>query len=88
MGNSQNYSLPKCRLHVYKSSLIPTVIGKWNSLPLHMREQKAHPCAKEGCSASHVHKKDLKNHIESKHKQMDCNIPAACAPTTHPTKAT
>lgn len=38
MRNSQNYSLPKCRLQVYKSSLIPTVIGEWNSLPLHIRE--------------------------------------------------
>lgn len=38
MRNSQNYSLPKCRLRVYKSSLIPTVIGEWNSLPLHIRE--------------------------------------------------
>lgn len=32
------YSFPKCRLQVYKSSLIPTVIGEWNSLPLHIRE--------------------------------------------------
>lgn len=38
MINSHNYSLPKCRLQVYKSSLIPTVIGEWNSLPLHIRE--------------------------------------------------
>lgn len=53
-----------------------------------LSQQKAYACAEEGCSASYVYKKDLKNHIESKHKQMDCNIPAACAPTTHPTKAT
>ena len=36
--NSQNYSLPKCRLQLYKTSLVPTVIGEWNILPQGIRD--------------------------------------------------
>ena len=35
--NSQNYSLPKCRLQLYKTSLVPTIIGEWNTLPQEIR---------------------------------------------------
>ena len=31
--NSQNFSLPKCRLQLYKTSLVPNVIWEWNTLP-------------------------------------------------------
>ena len=35
--NSQNYSIPVCKLQTYKSSFVPTVINEWNSLPLNTR---------------------------------------------------
>ena len=36
--NSQNYSLPKCRLQLYKTSFVPTVISEWNTLPQEIRD--------------------------------------------------
>ena len=38
MRNSQNYSLPKCCLQLYKTSFVPTVIGEWNTLPHEIRD--------------------------------------------------
>ena len=35
---SQNYSIPKCRLNIYKSSFVPLAIGQWNSLPIELRQ--------------------------------------------------
>ena len=32
------YSLPKCRLQLYKTSLVPTVIVEWNTLPQELRD--------------------------------------------------
>ena len=40
--NSQNYSLPKCRLQLYKTSFVPTVIGEWNTLPQEIRDAPSH----------------------------------------------
>lgn len=34
---SQNYSIPKCRLNIYKSSFVPTAIHLWNGIPLEIR---------------------------------------------------
>ena len=36
--NSQKYSLPKCRLQLYKTFFVPTVIGEWNTLPQEIRD--------------------------------------------------
>lgn len=36
--NSPNYIIPVCRLKIYKSSFVPTVVKKWNSLPLDIRD--------------------------------------------------
>ena len=36
--NTLNYCLPKCRLQLYKSSFIPTVVSEWNALPLDVRQ--------------------------------------------------
>lgn len=36
--NIQDYCVYKCRLQVYTSSLVPTVKGEHNSLPLNIRE--------------------------------------------------
>ena len=30
--NSENYSIPKCRLQLYNCSFIPTVVNEWNAL--------------------------------------------------------
>ena len=35
---SQNYSIPKCRLNIYKSSFVPLAIGQWNSVPIELRQ--------------------------------------------------
>ena len=40
--NSQNYFLPKCRLQLYKTSFVPTVIGKWNTLPKEIKDVPSH----------------------------------------------
>ena len=34
----QNYSLPKCRLQLYKTSFVPTVISEWNTFPEEIRD--------------------------------------------------
>lgn len=31
---SQNYSIPKCRVNIYKSSFVPTAMDLWNGIPL------------------------------------------------------
>lgn len=36
--NAQNYSIPKCRLDLYKSSFVPTVVDEWNALSTDVRE--------------------------------------------------
>lgn len=36
--NAQNYSIPKCRLELYKSSFVLTVVDKWNTLSTDVRE--------------------------------------------------
>ena len=36
--NSENYCIPKCRLQLYKSSFIPTVVNEWNTLTLDTRK--------------------------------------------------
>jgi hypothetical protein len=38
--NSQDYSIPKCRLHIYKNSFVSTAIQKWNALPLETRQSE------------------------------------------------
>lgn len=38
MRNYRYYCLPKCRLQEYKSSLVPTIIDEWDSLPPNIRE--------------------------------------------------
>lgn len=39
--NSQNYNIPVCRLQIYKSSFVPTVVNEWNSLPLDIRDSSS-----------------------------------------------
>ena len=36
--NSENYSIPKCRLQLYKCSFIPTVVNEWNALSVDTRQ--------------------------------------------------
>ena len=36
--NSENYSIPKCRLQLYKCSFIPTVVNEWNALSVETRQ--------------------------------------------------
>ena len=36
--NSKNYSLPKCRLKLYKTVFVPTVISEWNTLSQEIRD--------------------------------------------------
>lgn len=39
--NSQDYNVPVCRLQIYKSSFVPTVVNEWNSLPLDTRDSSS-----------------------------------------------
>lgn len=57
--------------------------ARYTSHTLNHIGQKAHACAEEGCSATYIHGKDLKNHNESKHKQMErkCEKCGAIFPT-------
>lgn len=34
---SQNYSIPKCRINIYKSSFVPIAIDLWNGISLKNR---------------------------------------------------
>lgn len=45
--NAQNYSIPKCRLELYKSSFVPTVVDKWNTLSTDVRETDSVRICKE-----------------------------------------
>ena len=38
---SQNYSIPKCRLNIYKSSFVPLAIDEWNSVPMEIRQSSS-----------------------------------------------
>ena len=37
--NSENYTLPKCRLDVFKKSFVPDTIHLWNSVSLDIRRE-------------------------------------------------
>lgn len=36
--NSQNYSIPVCRLQIYKSSFVSSLVNEWNFLPSDARD--------------------------------------------------
>ena len=36
--NSQNYSLPKCRTQLYKTSIVLSLIEEWNALPQKIKD--------------------------------------------------
>ena len=36
--NTSDYSIPKCRLQIFKKSLVPDVINHWNLLQIEARE--------------------------------------------------
>ena len=36
--NSEDYSIPKCRLQLYKCSFIPTFVNEWNALSVDTRQ--------------------------------------------------
>ena len=38
---SQNYSIPKYRLNIYKSSFVPVAIDAWNTIPLEIRQSSS-----------------------------------------------
>ena len=39
--NTLNYSVPKCKLQLYKHSFVPTVINEWNSLPENIKTSES-----------------------------------------------
>ena len=36
--NSENYSIPKCKLQLFKCSFIPTVVNEWKALSVDTRQ--------------------------------------------------
>ena len=38
--NSQDYSIPKCRLQIYENSFVPTAIQEWNALTVETRQSE------------------------------------------------
>lgn len=57
--NAQNYSIPKCRLQLYKSSFVPTVVNEWNALSKDVRESDSIRIFKEKIHVSIINQNDI-----------------------------